>query len=171
MSLELPADLPRDLDILARQEALLQFESFNADSAWDLGCRLKSMCEAQRLAVLIEIRLVGQTVFLYAMPGTTPENADWARRKHNAVDLLQRSSYALSLEMQAKGSTLAQRLGLPERDFVAAGGCFPIRVRGTGFVGTVTVSGLPQRADHRLVSAAVAQMLGVDLAEHGLDLP
>jgi uncharacterized protein (UPF0303 family) len=35
--------------------------------------------------------------------------------------------------------------------FAAHGGAFPILVRGTGCVGTVAVSGLPQRDDHRLV--------------------
>ena len=35
--------------------------------------------------------------------------------------------------------------------FAAHGGAFPILLRGTGCIGTVAVSGLPQLEDHRLV--------------------
>jgi uncharacterized protein (UPF0303 family) len=47
--------------------------------------------------VLIEIRIAGRTVFCYAMPGTAPTNADWARRKRNTVELLHGSSYGVGL--------------------------------------------------------------------------
>ena len=36
---------------------------------------------------------------------------------------------------------------------------FPIRVRGVGLVGTVTVSGLPQEEDHRLVVTTLEHFL------------
>ena len=42
---------------------------------------------------------------------------------------------------------------------------FPIVVDGVGCIGAVTVSGLPQRADHDLVVEALADLCGVDLAE------
>ncbi|MET8912572.1 heme-binding protein, partial [Micromonospora sp. NPDC004551] len=39
------------------------------------------------------------------------------------------------------------------------GGCFPIILKGTGPVGTVTVSGLPQLDDHRLAVEALELFL------------
>ena len=45
-------------------------------------------------------------------------------------------------------------------EFAAHGGAFPIYVRGTGAVATVTVSGLPQKADHELVVEALSEILG-----------
>jgi len=50
--------------------------------------------------VTIEIRLARETVFFHAMRGTTPANADWARRKRNTVELLQRSSYAIGRSLE-----------------------------------------------------------------------
>ena len=52
-------------------------------------------------------------------------------------------------------------MALDPRDYTAHGGCFPIRVRGTGMVGTVTVSGLPQKEDHALVVETLGQVLGL----------
>ena len=45
------------------------------------------------------------------------------------------------------------------RMFAAHGGAFPILVRGTGCIGTVAVSGLPQLEDHRLVVETLEQLL------------
>jgi uncharacterized protein (UPF0303 family) len=161
-------DLAQDIACIAAQEDRLVFPQFDQATAWELGTRLQQLAMARGVAVTIEIRLQRETVFLHAMPGTTPVNADWARRKRNTVDLLQRSSYAIGLELQRDKTSLEQKMGLATRDHTAAGGCFPLRVAGSGCVGTVTVSGLPQRDDHNLVVEVMAQMCGVPLTEVAL---
>ena len=147
-----------DLARLAEQERQLRLPAFDQAAAWDLGTRLRSAAQARGAAVAIEVRLLRETVFFCAMPGTTPENADWVRRKRNTVELLQRSSYAVGLSLKQEGLTLEQKMGLPVRDYASHGGSFPIRVDGVGCVGAVTVSGLPQREDHELVAAVLADM-------------
>jgi len=52
--------------------------------------------------------------------------------------------------------------GLSDADFAPHGGSFPINVRGTGCIGAVTVSGLPQREDHNMVVEALSALLGKD---------
>jgi len=161
-------DLTQDIARIAEQERRLVFPAFDNATAWTLGTTLRALAEARGVAVTIEIQLIRETVFFCAMPGTGPANADWARRKRNSVNLLQRSSYAIGLELQRDGTTLEQKLGLSLRDHAFAGGCFPLRVAGVGCVGTVTVSGLPQREDHNLVVEVIAPMCGVPLAEVAL---
>lgn len=162
-------DFEHELERIARQEHTLVFPAFDEDLAWRLGETLRARALAAAQAVTIVIRRGEDIVFLHAMPGTTPANADWARRKHNVVTLMQRSSYAVSLECRRDGKGLDEKMGLPLRDYAWHGGCFPIRVAGAGMIGTVTVSGLPQRADHELVVAALAQLLGHDAAALALD--
>jgi uncharacterized protein (UPF0303 family) len=162
-------DLTQDIARIAEQERRLVFTHFDASTAWALGSALKAAAEARRVAVAIEIRVQRETVFFFAMPGTTPANADWARRKRNSVDLLQRSSYAIGLELKRDNSSLEARLGLATRDHASHGGCFPITLAGSGCIGTATVSGLPQREDHNMVVEALAALCGVPLNEVVLD--
>jgi uncharacterized protein (UPF0303 family) len=75
-----------------------------------------------------------------------------------------RSSYAVGLKLKAKNETLAEQQGLPLADYAVHGGSFPLTVKGAGVVGSVTVSGLPQRSDHELVVEALCAMLGRDYA-------
>lgn len=153
-------DINADLALIAQQEQQLQFERFDLNTAWELGARLKVAAESKSAALAIEIRLAGETVFSYRMPGTTPLNADWARRKRNLVELMQKSSYAVGLQLQRDGQTLEGKLGLATRDYACHGGSFPLRVAGS-CVGAITVSGLPQREDHALIVAVLAEYQGI----------
>ncbi|MCK9815158.1 heme-degrading domain-containing protein [Pseudomonas sp. MAFF 302046] len=162
-------DSQNDLQRLELQEQLLKFEHFDKHTAWDLGTRLKTACEGLGVALTIEVRLVRETVFFYAMPGTAAVNADWARRKRNVVELLEQSSYRVGRSLEQQGATLEGLMGLPLRDYADHGGSFPINVKGLGCVGAVTVSGLPQREDHVLVVQVLAQMCGVGQQQVLLD--
>lgn len=161
MSDVLPAS---DAAKVVEHEQLLQFEAFDESTAWELGTRIRHAAVAEAVAVLIDIRIAEHCVFACALPGTGPDNADWARRKRNLVNLLHTSSYAIALQV-ARGEDPLGIRGLSERDYAPAGGCFPIRVKGVGVIGTATVSGLPMRDDHRLVVDAIAAMLNVDLGD------
>ena len=161
--------LDQDLDRIARQEKRLQFESFGLDTTWAVGARLRALAEARGAAVAIDIELNGWSVFFTAMPGATPDNADWIRRKRNVVRRFQRSSYAIGLDLQKQGTTLTEKVGVEARDYAPHGGCFPINLRGTGCVGLITVSGLPQRADHELIVEVLAESLGQSYAELALE--
>ena len=154
--------IPEDLARIALQEEKLQFISFDEETAWRLGSRLRQMATERGLKIVIDVRRVGQPLFYAALPGTTPDNVEWVRRKTNVVQRFHRSSYAVGLEMEKKQSSLTESQGLPLIDYATHGGCFPLRGVGTGIFGSATVSGLPQRADHELVIEALCAELGHD---------
>lgn len=164
-----PSTIEDDIRKIREQEATLVFPHFDAETGWHLGCALRAVALERGAALVIDIRRGEEVVFHHAMAGTTPANADWTRRKRNVVELLRRSSYAVGLEHRLTGQTLEDKLGLPTRDYACHGGGFPLRVAGTGHVGVVSVSGLPQRDDHELVVATIARLLGVDPATLALD--
>jgi uncharacterized protein (UPF0303 family) len=154
--------LREDLDKVALQERELQFDSFDAQTAWDLGALLRTTAKDRSLPVVIDVRRFGQPLFYAALDRTTPDNVEWVRRKSNLVARLHRSSYAIGLSLKEKNDTLLEKYGLPVADYAAHGGSFPLTVRSAGVVGSITVSGLPQRQDHELVVEALCQQLDQD---------
>jgi len=161
--------IDQDIEKIALQEKRLQFKAFDSEVAWVIGSALKAAAEKRRVAVAIDIQLAGHTLFSYAMPGTTPDNLDWIRRKRNVVMRYHRSSYAVGLKHEKAQTTLQSRVGLELKDYAPHGGCFPILLAGTGCVGTITVSGLPQRDDHMLVVAVLQNYLKLESEDFALD--
>ena len=157
--------MSEDLEQIALQERELCLPALNAQVAWELGVRLRTMAEERGLALAVDVRRFGQQLFYAALEGTTPDNAEWVRRKSNVVARFHRSSYAVGLKLKARNETLAEQQGLPLADYATHGGSFPLNVAGAGIVGSVTVSGLPQRADHELVVEALCALLGRDYAQ------
>ena len=97
--------LDQDLERVAQQEERLRFPSFDANTAWTVGTRLKAVAEARGLAVAIDIQVNGHPLFFTAMPGTTPDNVDWIRRKRNVVLRFHHSSYAIGLQLRKQQTT------------------------------------------------------------------
>ncbi len=152
--------IAEDLERIARQERELQYTRFDANSAWQLGCRLRGFALSRGYSVVLEVRRLYQPLFFCALGETTPDNSEWVRRKTNTVARFLRSSYAIGLMLEEKQFNLAEKYALPAADYVSHGGCFPIAVRGAGVIGMATVSGLVQRADHELVVEALCIELG-----------
>jgi uncharacterized protein (UPF0303 family) len=161
--------ISEDLDRIAQQERELQLTRLDTRIAWVLGTRLRDLAEARNLAVVIDVRRFGQPLFYAALEGTTPDNAEWVRRKSNVVARFHRSSYAVGLKLKSKNETLADQQGLSLVDYATHGGSFPLAVIDAGVLGSVTVSGLPQRADHELAVEALCGLLGRNF--HELQLP
>jgi uncharacterized protein (UPF0303 family) len=155
--------LDDDLKTIARQEELLRWDGFDADSAWRLGCVMREMLVERGAAGTVEIEVAGQVLFTAATVGATPGQADWIRRKRNTVRRFARSSYAVGRQLERDGETMEGRHGLALADYAAHGGGFPVWVKGVGVVGSAIVSGMPQREDHNLVVAAMARVLGVEV--------
>ncbi len=154
-----------DLERVALQERVLRLARLDAQVAWELGARLRTLAVERGLPVVIDVCRFGQPLFYAALEGTTPDNVEWVRRKSNVVARFHRSSYAVGLDLQKKNTNLTESQGLSLADYATHGGSFPLAVEGAGVVGSVTVSGLPQRADHELVVEALCGLLGRNYAD------
>ena len=151
----MPLSINDDLAKLALQEQALALSHFESDVAWRIGTILRDLALQRKFAVAIDVRRFGYPLFYCALQGTSPANQDWVRRKSNVVAHFLRSSYAVGLDLRQKKTDLLEKHGLPFSDYAAHGGSFPIRVEHAGVIGSVTVSGLPQRDDHELIVEAL----------------
>ena len=140
---------------LAAEEEELQFSSFTNDDAWVLGSALVAAARRAAAPVAVEIARNGHRLFAAALTGATPDNATWIERKSRVVHRFGHSSLHVRQSSIERGTTFEAEFGLDSARYAAHGGAFPVLVRDVGPVGVVAVSGLPQLADHRMLTGVL----------------
>lgn len=144
---------------LLDEEQELQFTGFNEVSAWRIGSQLVERAARENLSITIDITRGAHQLFHASLSGTSADNDEWVKRKVRLVYRFGHSSFYVGQLLKSKGKRLEEAFLLPESDYAPHGGCFPVIVKGTGMVGTITVSGLPQEEDHKLVVQAIRNYL------------
>ena len=147
------------LNTLLQEEQEFQFTRFNESTAWQLGTQMVERAMRENLPVTIDITRGQHQLFHYSMPGTAADNDEWVKRKVRLVNRFGHSSFYMGQLLKHKGKTIEQSYLISESEFAAHGGCFPIIIKGTGMVGTITVSGLPQEEDHKLVVESIREFI------------
>ena len=144
---------------LLQEEHDLQFTKFDEGDAWKLGSQLVDLARSRDLSVTVDIMRGSHQLFHASLRGTSPDNDEWVKRKIRTVYRFGHSSFYIGQLLKSKGKTIEQAYLVSESEYAPHGGCFPIIIKGTGVVGTITVSGLPQEEDHKLVVEALRNYL------------
>jgi uncharacterized protein (UPF0303 family) len=147
------------LEQLFQEESELQFVSFNESTAWQIGCQLVERAQKEGLPVAIDITRGSHQLFHASLPGTSPDNDEWIKRKVRLAYRFGHSSFYIGQLLKSKGKRLEEAYFISENEYAPYGGCFPIIVKNSGMVGTITVSGLPQEEDHKLVVQVIREYL------------
>ncbi len=155
-----------DIALVKKQEQDLVLAEFDENVAFALGSAIRERALQEGLSLIVDIRSWDRQMFFSATSGTSADNAEWVRRKINTVRRFQRASYRMVLERGEQ--PFSPQSGADPADYVIAGGGFPIRVKGAGIVGCLTISGLPGRSDHGVAVAALCDHLGLDRATYAL---
>ncbi|GHV60772.1 UPF0303 protein [Spirochaetia bacterium] len=152
-------EINQGISIVEKQEELLQFTHFNRADAWKLGKELVSKVQAEGLTLAVSIRAnSGFVLFQYATEGTNLNNEFWMTKKFTTVREFEVSTLLNTLKMKKNNQTLESR-GLDPRVYAWGGGGFPIRIKGTGVIGAVLVSGLPNLQDHDVLVECIGRHL------------
>ena len=152
-------DTAAEIATIVRQERELLFATFTNSDALELGGILVGLAIERALPVTVDIRRGEQQLFHAAMDGTAAHNDVWIERKIRTVRELGTSSLLAGLLAQAGGTAFHEQHFIDPLLFAGHGGGFPVTVRNVGVVGTIAVSGLPQRDDHALAVEAVELFL------------
>jgi uncharacterized protein (UPF0303 family) len=157
-----------DIAKIIEQERGLELSEFNENIAFSIGVRVRERALREKLGLVVDIRTWDRQMFYAAMPGTTADNPNWVRRKINTAQRLLKSSYRVALEQNREDRLFAPNRALDGADYVLAGGAFPIRMKGFGPIGCITISGLHERDDHQVGVDAMVDELGLDRAAFAL---
>lgn len=149
------------LEILKQQEEDIQFSVFTNETAWQLGTTLLETANRENKSLTIDITRNGQQLFHYAMTGRVADNDEWIKRKNRVVTRFGHSSYYMGVYYQSLGTTIKEKALLDVAEYAPHGGAFPLLIKNVGVVGTITVSGLPQKEDHEFVVRVLKEFLHI----------
>ena len=147
------------LEQLLQEEHELQFVSFNESTAWQIGSQLVERAQNEGLPITVDITRGSHQLFHASLRGTSADNDEWIKRKVRLVYRFGHSSFYIGQLLKSKGKRLDEAYLITESEYAPYGGCFPIIVKNTGMVGTITISGLHQEEDHKLVVRAIREYL------------
>lgn len=138
----------------------LQFPRFTRDDALNLGLLLVELGKDGNMPIAIDITKGEQVLFHVALEGATPDNEHWVKAKQRTAARYEEPSLLVGLRGRVGGGRIEDNAWFDQSRYAAHGGSFPVYVGGVGAVATVTVSGLPQKADHDLVVRALREIRG-----------
>lgn len=139
------------------EEQALALKRFDLDDAWWLGRRAREIAAERGAPVAVVVTGANGWLFSTLLPGATQDNFEWIRRKFAVVRRFERSSFAVGLMFRARPE-LRDHWGLNPQEYALAGGAVPIRLAGSGVIGAIGISGVPQEIDHEIAVAALADL-------------
>lgn len=147
------------IDLYQKQEQELQFDTFDSDDALVIGNIIIERAKKDNLTVLVDISVCDRILFRYGKNGITGYNDIWVTRKQNTVKLQQMSSIRYGAQLRRDNKRLGTEVLIDPYEFAVCGGGFPIRLKNTGVVGCITVSGLVDTEDHQVIVDALKDYL------------
>ncbi|GAA1969487.1 heme-binding protein [Microbacterium deminutum] len=157
-----------ELSRIDREEELAEVERFGHAEALRVGQWIVDNAIADNRVIAVTIFLGEQRVFHAALAGTNHDNDLWLDRKANLVKMYGRSSYYVKNLFLSYGRDFFTDSLHDPHVLAAAGGGFPVRVRGS-LVGVIAVSGAwtdgGERAEHELPIAALSALRATQVLE------
>ncbi len=132
----------KELDRLGQEEKELTLKSFSRADALKLGLNILEYSKRFSDPIAVEITVNGLVVFRHFTDGSMKDSEYWLQRKRNSVELMGMSSLRFRSWLGDFGQTLKERQ-VNVDDYATYGGGYPILLEGTGMIGSICVSGLP----------------------------
>lgn len=144
---------------LELEERLLVLPHCDLKDAVSIGEIAVQMARREALAISIEVRLGEWTVFHTALPGAKLDQPTWIARKARVVLATGHSTLFERVKAEEAGIDWYETYGKPEETHAIHGGGLPLNVSGTGLVGILLISGLPQVEDHLFGIKVITEFL------------
>ena len=144
---------------LLREESTLQLTSLTNHDAIEIGKIATEIGIERKLPIALEVRIRDWVVYRACLSGSKPENDEWLNRKARVVDLKHHSTMYERVKAEESGIDWHSENGVTNETHAIHGGGLPLITQGSGFVGILLISGLPQVEDHLLGVEALTEFL------------
>ena len=133
----------------------IELDTFDNRMAFDMASKVIDLAKSRNQNIAIEIIRLNHTIFLYVDDNLPMDKHNWLRRKANVAKQFEESSLSVKNDLKEGNMTLENTFALDENNFLAKGGAIPIFVKGAGMVAIITVSGLHDEEDHKIIIDAL----------------
>lgn len=133
----------------------IELDSFSNKIALEMGLTIIDLAKSRNQHIAVEICWLNHTVFVYVDDNLPSDKHNWLRRKANVAKQFEESSLSVKNDLKEGNMTLDKTFALGEKDFLAKGGSIPIFVKNVGMIATITVSGLHDEEDHKIIIDAL----------------
>ena len=141
-----------------KQEEVLrkiELDSFNNSLGLEMGLAVVNLAKERKQNIAVKIERLNHTIFLYVDDNLPADKHNWLRRKANVAKHFEESSLSVKKDMINGNMTLEKTFALDEKEYLAKGGSIPIFVKNVGMVAIITVSGLHDEEDHKIIIDAL----------------
>jgi len=133
----------------------IELDSFSNRMAFEMASKIIDLPKSRNQHIAVEISRLNHTIFIYVDDNLPVDKHNWLRRKANVTKQFEESSLSVKNDLKEGGMTLEKTFALDEKDFLAKGGSIPIFVKNAGMIAVITVSGLHDEEDHKIIIEAL----------------
>lgn len=133
----------------------IELDSFNNRIGLEMGLAIVNLAKERNQNVAVQVDRLNHTIFLYIDDNLPADKHNWLRRKANVSKHFEESSLSVKNDLINGNMTLERTFALDNKEYLAKGGSIPIFVKNTGMIAIITVSGLHDEEDHKIVIDAL----------------
>ena len=140
-----------------KQEILKKIElnNFNNRIGLEMGLAILNLSKERNQNIAVKVERLNHTIFLFVDDNLPADKHLWLRRKANVTKHFEESSLSVKNDLINGNMTLEKTFALDEKEYLAKGGSIPIFVENAGMIAIITVSGLHDEEDHKIIIEAL----------------
>ncbi len=135
----------------------IELDNFSNRIGLEMGLAIVNLAKERKQHVAVRIERLNHIIFLYVDDNLPADKHNWLRRKANIAKHFEESSLSVKYDLANGNMTLDKTFVLDEKEYLAKGGSIPIFVKNAGMIALITVSGLHDEEDHKIIIDAVRE--------------
>ena len=133
----------------------IEIDSFSNKLGLEIGLAIVDLAKERNQNIAVQVERINHTIFLFVDDNLPKDKHNWLRRKANVTKHFEESSLSVKNDLAKGNMTLEKTFALDEKEYLAKGGSIPIFVKNAGMTAIITVSGLHDVEDHKIIIEAL----------------
>ena len=133
----------------------IELDSFNNQLGMEMGLAIIDLAKKKNKNIAVQIERLNHIIFLYVDENLPADKHDWLKRKANVSKRFEQSSLSVKNDLSNGNMTLKETFALDDKEYLAKGGSIPVFVKNAGMIAIITVSGLHDEEDHKIIIDAL----------------